>query len=291
VLVDFLGADPDRPMVVGRVYTATTPPPYQLPKYKMVGGFRSESYPRAQGAPGQGHLGGGPIEAASAADAVPWLGPPPRHPVGGGVPLGQLGAPPAPSYADVTHNEIIYDDTVGAERLELHAARDYYRIVQHDAFVTVKHDDFLTVGHNKTDVIKRAYSMTAGSVSIGTGSYLLNSGSTKMYSKKKTLIAAMEGIMATSPAYVILYAGHGNDTHIELVPGEITINTVGDQIRVGPEGTRVASSSHVVLYAGHGNDTCIQLYPGSILLRAGGSWIEIDADGITLKGRMIDLNP
>jgi type VI secretion system secreted protein VgrG len=38
VLVDFLGADPDRPMVMGRVYTTTTPHPYQLPQHKMVSG-------------------------------------------------------------------------------------------------------------------------------------------------------------------------------------------------------------------------------------------------------------
>jgi type VI secretion system VgrG family protein len=57
VLVDFLGADPDRPVVVGRVFTMTTPPPYKLPQYKMVGGMRSESYPRPKPSAGGG-LGG-----------------------------------------------------------------------------------------------------------------------------------------------------------------------------------------------------------------------------------------
>lgn len=44
VIVDFLGADPDRPVVLGRVFTTTMPPPYQLPRYKMVSGHRSETY-------------------------------------------------------------------------------------------------------------------------------------------------------------------------------------------------------------------------------------------------------
>ncbi|APR87477.1 VgrG protein [Minicystis rosea] len=44
VIVDFLGADPDRPVVLGRVFTTTMPPPYALPKYKMVSGHRSETY-------------------------------------------------------------------------------------------------------------------------------------------------------------------------------------------------------------------------------------------------------
>lgn len=44
VVVDFLGADPDRPVVLGRVFTTTMPPPYALPKFKMVSGHRSDTY-------------------------------------------------------------------------------------------------------------------------------------------------------------------------------------------------------------------------------------------------------
>ena len=65
------------------------------------------------------------------------------------------------------------DDKAGDERLDLHAQHDYHRLVLHDSFVTVKHDDFLTVDHNKTDVIKWAYSMSAGRTSLSTGPYLL----------------------------------------------------------------------------------------------------------------------
>jgi type VI secretion system secreted protein VgrG len=46
VLVEFLGGDPDRPLVVGRVYTEMNPPPDPLPKYKHVTGLFSESTPR-----------------------------------------------------------------------------------------------------------------------------------------------------------------------------------------------------------------------------------------------------
>jgi len=60
VLVDFLGADPDRPIVIGRVFTTTTPPPYELPKYKMVGGMRSESYPKPK-PKSAARMGGGPV--------------------------------------------------------------------------------------------------------------------------------------------------------------------------------------------------------------------------------------
>lgn len=43
VLIDFLGEDPDRPVVVGRVYTVTNPVPYALPEHKTVSGIRSET--------------------------------------------------------------------------------------------------------------------------------------------------------------------------------------------------------------------------------------------------------
>ncbi len=79
VLVDFLGADPDRPVVVGRVFTLTNPPPYQLPEYKMSSGLRSETYPRPKG-PSQAHIGGGPATEGAH-----------RLPVGGGVPNGPIG--------------------------------------------------------------------------------------------------------------------------------------------------------------------------------------------------------
>ncbi len=70
VLIDFLGADPDRPVVIGRVFTMTTPPPYKLPQYKMVGGLRSESYPRPKAAAGGG-MGGGPGDGPAAPAARP----------------------------------------------------------------------------------------------------------------------------------------------------------------------------------------------------------------------------
>src|SRR5262249_35064341 len=43
VLVDFLGGDPDRPVIVGRVYTAQQPTPYTLPASKTQSGWKSNS--------------------------------------------------------------------------------------------------------------------------------------------------------------------------------------------------------------------------------------------------------
>jgi type VI secretion system secreted protein VgrG len=43
VLVDFLGGDPDRPVIVGRVYTNLQKVPYQLPDNKTQSGWKSNS--------------------------------------------------------------------------------------------------------------------------------------------------------------------------------------------------------------------------------------------------------
>jgi type VI secretion system secreted protein VgrG len=43
VLVDFIGGDPDRPVVTGRVYTALQTTPYKLPDSKTQSGWKSNS--------------------------------------------------------------------------------------------------------------------------------------------------------------------------------------------------------------------------------------------------------
>ena len=43
VIVDYLGGDPDRPMVTGRYYTAENPVPYKLPQNKTMTGWKSNS--------------------------------------------------------------------------------------------------------------------------------------------------------------------------------------------------------------------------------------------------------
>lgn len=49
VIVDFLGGDPDRPIIVGRVYTNLQKTPYSLPANKTVSGLRSASSPATGG--------------------------------------------------------------------------------------------------------------------------------------------------------------------------------------------------------------------------------------------------
>jgi type VI secretion system secreted protein VgrG len=45
VIVDFLGGDPDRPVITGRVYTNLQKTPYPLPENKTKSGWKSNSSP------------------------------------------------------------------------------------------------------------------------------------------------------------------------------------------------------------------------------------------------------
>jgi type VI secretion system secreted protein VgrG len=49
VIVDFLGGDPDRPVITGRVYTNLTKTPYSLPANKTQSGWKSNSSPTTGG--------------------------------------------------------------------------------------------------------------------------------------------------------------------------------------------------------------------------------------------------
>ncbi len=49
VLVEFFDGDPDRPVITGRVYNATSTVPYKLPDEKTKSGWRSDSSPGSNG--------------------------------------------------------------------------------------------------------------------------------------------------------------------------------------------------------------------------------------------------
>ncbi len=49
VIIDFLEGDPDRPIIIGRVYNADQMPPYPLPDQAMVSGVKTNSTPGGDG--------------------------------------------------------------------------------------------------------------------------------------------------------------------------------------------------------------------------------------------------
>ncbi len=131
VLVEFLGGDPDRPVVIGRVYTETNPVPDPLPKYKRVTGLFSESSPRmvmgAAGAAGAGTVGS------------PWGGTPLSAQEINGL-VTNAGIHQAPSPTGVNHqwagSGFKIDDTSQSENLYMQANNDMHWVIRNN-WVTV----------------------------------------------------------------------------------------------------------------------------------------------------------
>lgn len=126
VLVEFLGGDPDRPVVVGRVYTETQGAPYKLPKYKNVTGIRSETTPGLL----MGAADGGTVTTQDS-------------PLGGGKPRTDQemhdrvttdgpfkAASPNKQAHQWKGSEFMIDDTRGQEIAYIQAQRDLNMVVK-----------------------------------------------------------------------------------------------------------------------------------------------------------------
>ena len=155
VLVDFLDGDPDRPLVMGRVYTRTNPVPYKLPGFKDLQAIRSESSPRLPaGTTRSGMLGG----AAAGGGGAPGQPSPQSSPLGMGIPLSLdaltkviqsspyfKAASPDGQTLNWSGSELSFHDSQGDEKLYMQAQKDLHTVVKNDV-VSV-------VGHSKADIV------------------------------------------------------------------------------------------------------------------------------------------
>ncbi len=126
VFVSFLGGDPDRPVVHGRVYTESNPVPDPLPKYKNVAGLFSEATPRLVMGGSQGLVTGAaspfagtPLNSQQIAETVTQPGP------------FQASSPTGTNHA-WKGSGMKLDDTSGAENLYIQANRDLHVVVHND---------------------------------------------------------------------------------------------------------------------------------------------------------------
>jgi len=144
-------------------------------------------------------------------------------------------------------NEVLMDDATDKERLELHAEKDYKRTVEHDSVLIVKHDEWLTVEHNKTDKIKRAYSMSAGSITLSTGPYTLRARDIKELAQETFLMEAGNWIDAHAP---LIQVRGDSSVHITggsvfIEGGKIVLKSGGSKITIEDSGITIESSGPV----------------------------------------------
>ena len=116
VLVDFINGDPDRPIVIGRLYNDENQPHYELPKHKTRAVWRTKTYKTAIGGVGE--------------DAID---------------VDSTTAPRA--------NELRFEDKTGEEELYLHAEKDMNTRVRNDQTLQVGHDRKVLVHrHEEGDI-------------------------------------------------------------------------------------------------------------------------------------------
>jgi type VI secretion system secreted protein VgrG len=147
-------------------------------------------------------------------------------------------------------NQVLMDDTQGAERLELRAERDFKSETGRNSVTTVGVDQSTVVSGDSTVKIAGAHSLQSGSVAISTGAYTLSA----------------ESIDASGRARLTLTTDRRTDeSQFHAIHGV---------------GIHVQGDSAITLAVG-GSE--IDLEPGSIKLSNGGSSIKISAGGIDIQ--------
>ena len=149
VLVDFLGGDPDRPVITGRVYTNLQKSPYKLPENKTQSGWKSSS------SPATGGYNEIMFEDAAGRELVRMQAERDLHKL-------------------VKNDEAI---TIGHDRTEtvgydesITVVHDRTRLVKNDESITVvhdrtkgvQHDESVTIGNDRTVVVQHDESITIG---------------------------------------------------------------------------------------------------------------------------------
>jgi type VI secretion system secreted protein VgrG len=133
VLVDFLGGDPDRPVIVGRVYTNLQKTPYKLPENKTQSGLKSNS---------TGKTGG--YNELMFEDAA-------------GRELVRM-------QAEKDLHKLVKNDenvTIGRNRTKLVKNDDTFT-VGNDRRKLVRHDEDVTIGNDRTKLVQNDEKITIG---------------------------------------------------------------------------------------------------------------------------------
>lgn len=169
VLVQFLGADPDRPVVVGRVFTKTNPVPYKLPEHKTVSGIRSRSANRMMMGANDGP--GEVLPQFDLATSIAEQLSPPNFAQGPSIiqsaldgDLFNASSPDAGAHL-WPGSEVTMNDRAGQEVLYMQAERDMNTVVKNnqtavignrratrvggDDVLDVDHQQFITVGSDR----------------------------------------------------------------------------------------------------------------------------------------------
>jgi type VI secretion system secreted protein VgrG len=251
VIVDFLEGDPDRPIVVGRVYNAEQMPPYDLPANKTQSGVKSRS-----------SMGGGAADFNE-------------------LRFGDMKG----SEQILLHAQKLFDIEVEAD--ETHwVGHDRTKTIDHDETVHVKHDRTETVDNNETITIHGARTETVDAdeqitihgqrgVSVDKNETLQIKGtrSTTVEKDDQTMVQEEQRLTIGKDQVIRVMGTHKLRTDEDRV-----VNVDGSDSLKIKQGLTTSA----------GMDMSFDAKTG-IELKVGQNSIKIDQSGITIKGMQVKI--
>ena len=158
------------------------------------------------------------------------------------------------------YNRILMDDQTGAERLEIHAQRDFKSETGHDSVTTVGNNASSNVTGNSSHKVGGAYSLSSGSTSISTGAYSVSATTiTESARTNMTLTAgdkrtdkSANHFLESGSFYVTLDdVFQINAAHLHAFCGSsIKLVCGGSSIVMTPGGIKITSSGIVEINGG-----------------------------------------
>ncbi|MEP7121747.1 MAG: type VI secretion system tip protein TssI/VgrG [Byssovorax sp.] len=270
VIVDFLGGDPDRPVIVGRVYTSTSVP-YPLPANKTQSGWKTSSTP-----------GGGGYNELMFEDLA-------------GSELLRMQAEKDLKKL-VKHDEGV---TIGHDRTKkvgnddrLTVGNNRTRMVGNNESVTVGSNQTITVGANQTITVGANQALTVNAnqtITLPHGNQTESIKGNRDFTLKGNLTETHIGNwdLTQTGARTETHTGGSEKTQTgdrgEMLKGNLSIIQLGNRsdIQVGNEGVmRAGNESHLQL----GGQSQIQIGSRSDLQLGGFSSVEIGARGEAIFG-------
>ena len=244
VLVEFLGGDPDRPVVVGRVYTETNPPPDPLPKFKHVSGLFSESTPRmvrggASGTTQPSIFGGQPMSPSEVAAQSTTAGP-------------KNIVTPSGTTHDWAGSGFKLDDWSGAENFYIQANKDMHWVIRANWRTVVGAHRTALIGTDEITSVKGNQTIYIGSdqdVLCKTQTNVINAN------RKDSVGQTFKQIVTKG----IRVESTNSSLSIEADEDIVFDSDVTVELRVGSSLIRVDGTN---IGMGSGDDT-IQINPGS----------------------------
>jgi type VI secretion system secreted protein VgrG len=250
VLVAFLNGDPDQPIVVGRTYTAITPVPRKLPDHKTESLFRTDSSPGGNGT-----------------------------------------------------SEVAFDDDKGKELVQWTAHKNMRRLIKNDYVSTIGHDrnkdvsvdELDTTGGRRTEVTRNDRTETVNAnktTSIkkvrkklikGDESHTTDGHRRLLADKDVDLITAKdkrERIVEDSHLVVV-------GSRSERVDQDQSLTVDEDQFEKVGQNHALATGKQLSLRAGA---DFINEAGADMTIKSAGGFIRIDATGVTISGRIVQIN-